>query len=514
VNSTRRTSTEPRLALNEIQGNVLPGFRKDRQRFQFFKLVDSASARPWLQGLHGRISSASEVFRAHVAWKKAKRRLGREPVEIDFYFMNAALSAHALRQLTSNEEVESFTDDAFKVGLAPRSAFIRDTAKLGEPGHVSTWVVGGLTKPVDLLLISASDNNSLVEGHAQELRGEAEANGFTHVWTDVGDVHRAPAPGHEHFGFRDGISDPALRGRRPKPPHEFVYPRTLPPGREFAGLRREFASPSKRLVWPGNFLFGYPRQDQDDPTKGNPADTPRGPGWSTNGSFLVFRRLRQDVKKLKTFADEAAASLRAKLSDDTIDAEKLLALLVGRWPSGTPVIRSPHRDTMLSEDARNYFGYDGPLGPALPGDPQPPGIPDPNGVIVPLAAHIRKVNPRNEPTDLGSAFRTPSRLILRRGITYAESEDDHGLLFVAYQSSIMNQFEFLMTNWIHNPNRPRSDGGHDPILVQSPGGEVVLRHQGREEVLRVPGGWVIPTGGEYFFAPPIAFFRERMARTE
>ena len=60
---------EPLLELDEIQGNVIPGFKKNHQHFVFFSITDPAAARTCLSKLHIRLSSAAEVFEAHRAWK-------------------------------------------------------------------------------------------------------------------------------------------------------------------------------------------------------------------------------------------------------------------------------------------------------------------------------------------------------------------------------------------------------------------------------------------------------------
>ncbi|MBI3269641.1 MAG: Dyp-type peroxidase [Planctomycetes bacterium] len=509
----RRVRREPILALRDLQGNILPGFRKDRQHFVFFRIEDASAARRWLASLADRISSGDEVLHAHRTWKASRMRLGREPDNAHFLFLNLALSAGGLAKLLTTAELDEFDDDAFKVGLAARSVYIGDPKTEGDPGHAASWKFGGPGKPVDLLAILASDDRPWVEEETASLVTAGDQHGLAHVHTDVGDVARSPSPGHEQFGFRDGISELAIRGRHPEPPHEFVVPRSIPKGKGFEEVRKQFATPSKRLVWPGNVLFGYPRQDPNDPTQGVATDFPAGPKWAANGSYLVYRRLRQDVEGFRRFLAETAASLQQSLGPDAPQPDKLAAMLVGRWPSGTPFIRSPGADAKIAGEAANYFGFDGPLGPPLPGDPAPPGAPDPNGRIVPLASHIRKSNPRDLGTDIGPATRTPPRLLVRRGITYADGEGpdaDRGLLFVAYQSSIQNQFEFLMRTWINNPDRPEPQAGHDPILVQRPGGTALLRLAGTELRIPLPGGLVIPTGGEYFFAPSVSFFERRL----
>ena len=62
--------------------------------------------------------------------------------------------------------------------------------------------------------------------------------------------------------------------------------------------------------------------------------------WGKNGSFLVFRRLYQNVGDLRDFVANAAA----QVNRSDVSSDRLAALLVGRWPSGAPVIRTPMAD--------------------------------------------------------------------------------------------------------------------------------------------------------------------------
>jgi hypothetical protein len=142
---------------------------------------------------------------------------------------------------------------------------------------------------------------------------------------------------------------------------------------------------------------------------------------------------------------------------------------------------------------------------------------DPLGEICPASAHIRKVNPRGGYTEQGGLEDTLTRRILRRGIPYGPKLDDplaadeqernvdRGLHFLCYQTSIVDQFEFLTRMWINSPSAPRG-GGMDLLVGQRPGqprtcylrlgstGPIVLETTER---------FVIPTGGEYLFVPSI-----------
>jgi deferrochelatase/peroxidase EfeB len=156
---------------------------------------------------------------------------------------------------------------------------------------------------------------------------------------------------------------------------------------------------------------------------------------------------------------------------------------------------------------------------------------DSEGTICPAAAHIRKVNPRDHDTDQGGSNVTLTKRILRRGIPYgrplasgatADDENDRGLLFVSYQRSIGQQFEFLSKQWMNSAFNPQSGsdvGGFDLLVGQNASSPTRSRQcklpigsGGAAEV--VPSSnvafqqYVNPTGAAYFFAPSITALRD------
>jgi deferrochelatase/peroxidase EfeB len=83
---------------------------------------------------------------------------------------------------------------------------------------------------------------------------------------------------------------------------------------------------------------------------------------------------------------------------------------------------------------------------------------------------------------------------------------DRGLLFIAYQTSIENQFEHIQ-KVANNPWFKEGNPGYDPIIGQNNSGiprTFSLTTGGKTQSVSLPmTGWVIPTGGGYFFAPSI-----------
>jgi len=173
-------------------------------------------------------------------------------------------------------------------------------------------------------------------------------------------------------------------------------------------------------------------------------------------------------------------------------------------------MRDAKTDRGANQPGQNYFGFSEATTAPLPGDLHPLNPSDPNGRICLFAAHIRKVQPRDDGTDIGPMERTFQKLILRRGITFGPEMDepaaDRGLLFVAFQTSIMDQFEFLMNDWVNDPNKPQSGGGVDPIISSARDHMIHFYDGVSSHPLTIPGGWVVATGGEYLFTPGISFF--------
>lgn len=111
----------------------------------------------------------------------------------------------------------------------------------------------------------------------------------------------------EHFGFKDGISHPAVEG---------------------SGIPG--SNPQERPLKAGEFVLGYPDEGGSLPVMPSPEVLGR------NGTYIVSRKLRQRVAAFRQY-------LRANSSSP--EAEELLAAkFIGRWRSGCPLALSPERD--------------------------------------------------------------------------------------------------------------------------------------------------------------------------
>lgn len=523
---------EPVLATDEIQGNVLPGFGTARLVLLGVKFgaVQPDAVRAWLRSLLPSISTLQDVTDLRVA-RRARSEGGEESAHA--VVTNIALDRQGLSVLVP--ELTAIEDSAFLQGMSAESG-LGDPRQPAHDGHASRWVVGGLPERTpDALVLLGSDGKEELDEAAARAKDAAVAAGLSVIYCQEG--HQLDGE-IEHFGFRDGVSQAGSRGRLSEAPDDYLTGRSIKTADPRSAL---FGRPGQPLVWPGQFLFGYPKQQADDPL--NPGSRAEGGyDWMVNGSFLVFRRLRQDVPAFRQFLLEEAARLRtAGLTDMT--PERLAALLVGRWPKGTALVRNPSKDDedpMGDRYQVNHFGYAEDTPPIdVFDEAEPPvtetdagaaayrsipgAIADPFGSVCPKFAHIRKVNPRDLSTDMPPPSSTLTVGVLRRGIPWGEpyaegteaqagDDGDRGLLFLCYQTSIERQFKFLNTNWMNNTNKPEAGVGHDLLVGQGSGKD--RKRTARLPTPNDPGGeiatlshWVIPTGGGFFFSPSVKALR-------
>lgn len=571
-------TTSVTIELDQIQGNSIGGFSKDSQAMLFLRITDPAKAADTLRGSaagdaavgDGSVladvdaSTSEQVLRFNNQFKQLRSQGIKPESVISATWTNLVLTLQGMKKLGRSKSDLNHFPDAFRAGMKARAAKLGDTGA-SDP---SNWEKIVDWDNVDVLLIIASDDPEEVDpknadgrvgsylatitaaGSGLELCAPTDAPPATDG-EGPGQIYgatREDEAGHEHFGFKDGVSQPGVRGVD-LPDDPIANPDQGHPGQD--------------LLHPGEFIIGYPRQQpkhkqghdgpNPDPSSvlsghgpithpPDPAVDPVGsrtklPGWTKNGSFLVFRRLEQDVSGFRDFVSAQATALGI--------AEPLFgAKLVGRYKSGAPL------------EKRIFQGGDGFVPPSTdPGDPKIGGQPalgnddslnnefeygdDEEGDIVPLASHIRKAYPRDEvpvdgndhpTTEEGATLdprdaesRTQTHRLLRRGIPYGKSlpegettqpGDRRGLLFLAYQSDIARQFEFVEAAWVKNEDFPAPGAGQDPIMTpaDTAGRNAPISmcpfHQsnGNGGKAKCPVDiqhFVTTRGGGYFFSPSI-----------
>jgi Dyp-type peroxidase family len=547
------------LQLDEIQGNSLGGFSKDNQAMLFLRITDAAKAKATLSGASKILadvtdSSSEQVIRFNNQFKALQSR-GVPEGTIVATWTNLVFTFAGLRKLRAGALNNSDFPEAFTRGMRNRAAHLGD-----EGDHApDNWdpVVDWAT--IDAVLIVASDDktqidptagNSRVSGYIAainaagsglELCIKAGANVPVTPFQAPGQIYgrtRVDQPGHEHFGFKDGVSQPGVRGVDP-PDDPLANPDQGEPGQD--------------LLQPGEFIIGYPRQkpaakkDHDGPnpdpgiisgsghfypngngTDGHDAIDQLGsrvklPDWTVNGSFMVFRRLKQDVAGFSDFVEQTAGQLN--LSPDLFGAK-----LVGRYKSGAPLEVRTFAGSATQPDA--HVTDPGEVNPALGNDNTVNNNfeygDDEQGLFVPHASHIRKVYPRDQiptaefglPPNVGDSAesRTQTHRILRRGIPYGESlgvsgpggapNADRGLLFICYQSDLERQFEFVQKHWVDDRNFPAEGAGFDALISNKLPGSIdgcPFHPAGKASACPVTiPSFITTRGGEYFFSPSIS----------
>jgi Dyp-type peroxidase family len=522
---------EPIVASHNIQGSIHTGFNKNH-RILLFLSVDSEKLsvfKTWLRSQIPFVATADEVIAFSRLFKATRQRRKREGT-VKSTWMNISFSYSMLSVL--NHEAEQFRDEAFREGLAKRTESLGDPTK-GRYG-AENWLAGGPGNEADvMLMIEADDRADLLDEYSRiqdsidnmiDDNGNRIDPGIRILFKDERANLPPPLTGHEHFGFLDGVSQPGLRGLLSPDKTDVLTIRQNPNKRDQTNEKGQIVpaqgKPGQDLLYPGEFIFGYPRQipepdeDRFDGLNADPGDDslekdpfskgPAGPAWAKDGSYLVYRRLHQDVGAFHSFLHDIAEANHITDPSNASAARRVGAKLVGRWPSGAPVERmhDSENPALGDDDCKNNnfeFKGDADAIEKQPNDPSacvdddvvnfPQAKKDSHGLVCPFSAHIRKAYPRDdEPRDNPppsdpklSESATQNHRLLRRGLPYGpvsrstpdapiDDDADRGLQFLAYQTSIVNHFEFVTKNWVNAEDfkEPFDEGGgHDPIIGQN-----------------------------------------------
>ena len=480
----------PTEELRDIQGGAI-GFFKDHERLLFITFADAATGKSFLAELEPTLANGLEVRRFNEAFSENRRHNG-DPEALQSTWVNIWLSRSGLA-LIGAEGLETFPEE-FAAGMGARAAVIGDVGA-SDPSIWQAPFTGGAEPHAVIVL--AGDNLADLDARRAKVEDMLVRHGVTISGRQDGDARPAPFHGHEHFGFKDGTSQPAIE---------------------------KFTKSGKGgTIAPGDVFVGYPDSEGNisgqpvttpppPPTAYNPTPVPPPtqplPGWTHNGSFVVLRKLRQDVAGFN-------ASMATAAPDIGLTPEQLAAKSIGRWPSGAPMERVPgcpaHIDpavtdpsaeapAVLNEKNINAFDFSD----------------DPDGTSVPRGSHIRKMNPRKDVLPDGDS--SDKHRMVRRGITYGPEfavgepaygqtvpdNQDRGLLFINYQSSIARIFEFVQAHWANHDDFQKPGDGKDPIISQdSPDGAFNIPPHGQVTFAR----WVTTVGGGYFFSPSLSGIR-------
>ena len=455
--ASRRTLTSAELKnnLHDIQDNVVTPIFMRYGRHVFFKFNDGAKGRTWLRSMFKRVNARQQEHGTQ-------------------FTVNIGFTYEGLKTLgLSQRSLDSFPE-AFRVGMRGRAQLVGDAGP-----HAPEHWEGGLGGPdIHAMGWIRTDSEQGREEATRIIRDEMEAIGgieIRFVQDTMALAHESGIGSEgEHFGFADPISQPPIEGMdTPSYPGDGVLE----------------ADGSWRPVKPGEFLLGY--EDEAGP---DGARAPEPFELRVNGTFLVFRKLYQDVAGFRRYLATAAKSLYG--SDDTDQQQLVAAKMMGRWPSGCPLDLSPEKDDpAIAADPhrRNNFSYEG----------------DDQGQRCPLGSHLRRSNPRSTPLRRATAVRR--HRLLRRGVEYGPHlpegvlEDDgvdRGLAGLFFQADIERQFEFVQYEWMKGGEFIGLDPHEqDPINAENGEGSQMSVPGAKRPFLFDLPTFVNVKGGEYLFVP-------------
>ena len=481
----------------DIQGFVTSGFgHLWHTAYLCFEITDVSAGRKWLAGIVRRVTTAK-------GWRSAPEGSKRKPEAT----VNLAFTWNGLAALGVSDAALCSFPRAFREGMADPA---RAASVLGDIGDSAPdrWLFGGpANTPIHAVLILHALTEQQLEDLVADLRDPT--GGAIEIEAASQRGYRRE-DNKEHFGFRDGIAQPRIAGIKGQ-----LAPNILPTGNFILGYPDHYKFVAQGPVAPA-------ADDHEDilPPLTNPYFQGRNlRDLGRNGTYVVFRKLEQDVAGFWNFL-----LAEAKRSGDAGQQRVawLAANLVGRWPSGAPLVLRPHNDdsSLATHDEFSYAQL------------------DPNGVRCPFGSHIRRTNPRDvirpsgteQSTNMSNAHR-----ILRHGsifgpplfdlstldglgdedsLPFGEPRDDgrsRGLHFLCINAGIERQFELIQQQWVNNPAFNGLVANQDPLIGENRRDTP----QPSRMTIEGNGGWrtepvprfVKTVGGAYLFMPGMRTLR-------
>jgi len=429
--------------LPQIQGLVLRGYSHHFVRyFALCVRPDAlAEARAFLAGISRGAPGTFPQITSAVDWG-----VPRPSSTLNLAFtMNGLKNAGVPQSTLDSFNQEQLDHLPFINGSVSDAENVGDVNSSFSSWNVPPWRIDD--SMFDVLLVVYGDTPEVIEAQSAVLRGLFAA-GFTELQNEnlVLDCQDLPAD-LVYFDYHDGIAQPHIAGN------------------PFA----EKPDGGQPPVDPGGFLLGMGTQQ---PWTNIPVPTPAQFGM--RGTFAAFRIMRQHLDAFENFLVTQLPAFK-QLYDffpntpegDRVARDALKAMLVGRWPNGTPLATWPVTTgvpaPVLPEHVLNDFTY--PVPPAVGG--------------CPFGAHIRRTNPRDE---INPAV---THRIMRRAMPYQipycatdRYSGEVGLMGLFLCASLGQQFDFVLGQWVNNaaPETPSENfdqadpviGNHPPVLNPPP----------------------------------------------
>ena len=445
-----------KLNETDIQGFVLRGYAMPFARYAFIHFDDAEKTCEWIKRLLHEITTGQR-------WDN-----GKPQSTVNIAFTHRGLVALELPDAT----LLTFPVE-FQQGMKKRAKILGDTGLNDPENWDHVWQDDAVHAWLGINAQSAA---------ALDLRYKAmvtlleETGGG--VILDYQDAASQIVDGQqnakEHFGYTDGFGNPDYLG----------FARKSQPGQG-----KLMPDGSWVPLATGELLLGYADEAGELPV----APVPHL--LANNGTFMVYRKLHQNVATFRAFLDAQSASYGG-------GKEKLAAKMIGRWRDGTPLELAPDASdpSIVTDPNRSTnFTY----------------AADSEGTRCPIGAHTRRVHPRDTFGFNGKLI--DRRRITRRGMPYGpfvpegepvSDEDDRGVVFMALNANISRQFEFVQQQWIEYGNDAHQGNDRDPLMGNHGGvGKFVV--QGDRSAANPPflcanlPNFVELRGGEYFFLPSI-----------
>jgi deferrochelatase/peroxidase EfeB len=441
----------PTLPLADIQGFILRSYGMDALRLFVLRVENAAAARA--------IVSKLPVTDSTVWAQKPD------------FCLNVALTYEGLTALRVPAESLSSFPQEFVEGAVARAGMTGDVG----PSAPVNWKQPLAGPGVHILVLLFAQNKNILETQAAQVRKLWSAQGaMSEIFVQNSDM----LPNNlAHFGYRDGFSQPTIDGGLPNP-----VPDILP------------KAPA------GEFLLGYQSQFEQF---SYPVPVPLELGL--NGSFLALRILEQDCAGFEKMLNEAPQKYG-------ISGEKLAAKMCGRWRNGVPLTLSPDTDTPpepIPLEKLNSYDY-------VPTPDHPDTYDDSKGYRCPVGSHMRRNNPRGSTVAGGSGLK---HRIVRRGLPYGPPFDpahpddgiERGLLGLFIATSLKDQFEFLMSEWVNGDTFSAGiEGTRDPVLGANgeSGAKFFIPVQGGKKLVVSGFSQFVKTrGAAYGFIPSLTALR-------
>jgi deferrochelatase/peroxidase EfeB len=426
----------------EIQRLIARAFTPQCCRHFLLAVKDPQAARDFIGGL----VAGGLITRASIEREEFDQVIKTGGCQVNVGFTFRGLQALELEKgylSVFREKAKAFVE-----GPGPRAASSLADTGANAPQH---WE--GRFKPdrAHVLLCTYADQEAELDRFAAKLDAGDGAAGFT--------LSGEPLRGHrlrdqsrggasvEHFGFRDGISNPGIRGIHDSNQAPAQSPTEQPKRRSKQALHA-----------PGEFLLGYWNDQGSNPwllinpeQQPNPwllplNTAPKLAEFFRNGSFAALRKMRQDVKGFNASIERWATQLERGANVPKW-SEYVRAKLGGRWSNGAVVQPDETVSPPQAPEDLNEFDFNE----------------DPDGRGCPFGAHIRRMNPRSD-----KVVPVGKRPLIRRGMPYGpqDSDSERGLLGLFFCASLEDQFEHLLAEWGNaNPMGPPNRGNaKDPLV--------------------------------------------------